>query len=402
MPVGLTMPKHVSPVAGVRLAAVQSGIYGPAKRDLVLIELAEGSTTAAVFTQNRFCAAPVVVAKQHLSVTQPRYLLINSGNANAGTGAQGLADAQRSCVLVAAQSNSEPELVLPFSTGVIGQRLPVDKIDAALPGAFSGLAKDAWLDAARAIMTTDTIPKVVSRQVETNGGDFSITGMAKGAGMICPNMATMLAFVATDAAIDQASLVDLNQQLTEQSFNRITIDGDTSTNDACVLIATGGAGQITKGSPAWSKFVATLLEVYQQLAQSIVRDGEGASKFVTVAVKGGYKDSDCEVVARSVAHSPLVKTALFASDANWGRILAAVGYAGIALAIEKVSLVINGVVIVQNGEPHPDYHEQLGASAMANSEIEIEIELGQGSARYRLWTSDLSYDYVSINADYRT
>ena len=402
MPIGLSAPEALLPINGIQLSAVSAGIRNSASADLVLIELASNSRVAAVFTQNQFCAAPVMLAKEHLQAIAPRYLLVNAGNANAGTGAQGLLNARESCRLIGVQGGVAEQSVLPFSTGVIGQQLPLDKIKQALPQAFAALESNAWLDAAQGIMTTDTLPKGLSTQIKTANGVATMTGIAKGAGMICPNMATMLGFIATDANIDQTALDSLHQRLVQQSFNRISVDGDTSTNDACVLIATATGPELDIKSNDWPALEQAALALYQYLAQAIIRDGEGVTKFTAVNVVGGKSEADCEMIARAVAHSPLVKTALFASDANWGRILAAVGRAGVPLSIEKISLAINGVQILENGEPHPAYTEDAGAAAIAEADLEILIDLGLGNAEYTLWTTDLSHEYVTINAEYRT
>ena len=402
MSVGLTVPAHVLPVKGIRLAAEYAGIRKNAEPDLVLIELNKGCRTAVSLTKNLFCAAPVTIVKRHLAIEQPRYLLINAGNANAGTGEQGLADARACCSYLAEKTKSQTENVLPFSTGVIGQILPTKKINAVVPELIGKLDEQGWIDAAKGIMTTDTMPKVVSKSIVTEAGAVSITGIAKGAGMICPDMATMLAFIATDAEIEQNELEKLHQRLVNASFNRISVDGDTSTNDSCVLMATGQGAKVSQNSSAWELFEQLALEVYQLLAQAIIRDAEGATKFVTLRIINGATQTECEQVARTLAHSPLVKTALFASDANWGRILAAVGRAGIALDISKVDISINGTAILKSGAIDKHYTEQAGAAAMANNEIEIVVSLGSGTAQYTFWTSDLSHEYVSINADYRT
>ncbi|MFP5383465.1 MAG: bifunctional glutamate N-acetyltransferase/amino-acid acetyltransferase ArgJ [Gammaproteobacteria bacterium] len=399
-----TVPSVVHPVAGVRIGVAEAGIRKKNRRDLVLFELAQGSTVAATFTRNRFCAAPVLVAREHLATAMPRLLLVNTGCANAGTGAQGLEDARSSCVALAGLAQLESAEVLPFSTGVIGERLPMDRLVAGLPLALAALTGDAWLDAAHGIMTTDTRPKVASIRITVDGKPVTITGIAKGAGMICPNMATMLSFVATDAAVDAADLQDWLSASVNRSFNRITIDGDTSTNDACVLAATGGAGVklVAQGADT-DAFRAALDDVMAQLAQAIVRDGEGATKFVTVAVGGGRDTAECLAVAYTIAHSPLVKTALFASDPNWGRILACVGRAGLDnLDVSCVDIFLDDVCIVRDGGAAPDYTETRGAVVMAQEEILIRVELARGAARDRVWTTDLSFDYVKINAEYRT
>lgn len=404
MAVGLNEPRDLLAVSGIRLASGHAGIRKNGKDDVVLIEIARGGRVSAVFTRNRFCAAPVLLAKKHLQKKFPRYLLINAGNANAGTGDEGLKRAQRSCSALAQAAGCAVIEVLPFSTGVIGEHLPVEKIEQALPELLRRLDAESWMQAARGIMTTDTVAKAVSRKFVVGDGEIVITGMAKGAGMICPDMATMLGFIATDAEIPLPLLDKLHKQAVQQSFNAITIDGDTSTNDSCLLIATGGSGIALDriGRNQREQFVQALSEVYRLLAQAIVRDAEGATKFVTVRVRGGDSKSDCRKIAYAVAHSPLVKTALYASDANWGRILAAAGRAGVDLDPGRVSLSVNGVLIFNEGVKSPSYTEEQGARAMAESEIEIEISLGNGSASHAIWTSDLSHDYVSINADYRS
>jgi len=393
------------PIAGVRLGAACAGIRYTDRLDLAVIELAAGGTGAAVFTRNAFCAAPVQVAKAHLHAAMPRYLVINSGNANAGTGKQGVADARTVCAAVAELTGCTAEQVLPFSTGVIGEALPLGRLQAALPQALQTLSEDGWRPAARAIMTTDTQPKIAARAVSCDGHSLAVTGIAKGAGMICPDMATMLAFVATDAGVAPALLHACLTQAVAASFNAITIDGDTSTNDACVLLASGHSGlQIaTAADPVYQALVQAVTEVCIELAQAIVRDGEGATKFVSVMVEQGRDVAECRQVAYAIAHSPLVKTALFASDPNWGRILAAVGRAGLDdLAVDQVAIYLNDVCIVFGGERAADYHEGQGQRALAASDIEIRVQLGRGVAAARIWTTDLSYDYVRINADYRT
>jgi glutamate N-acetyltransferase/amino-acid N-acetyltransferase len=405
MPVGYSQLPELLPIAGVRLASVAAGIRYQQRNDLVLVELAGASQCAAVFTRNAFCAAPVLVAKQHLAQTSPRYLLINSGNANAGTGEVGMADARATCSALADTAGCRREQVLPFSTGVIGQRLPVERIEAALPGALGGLSEEGWKDAAQAIMTTDTVAKGVSKTLEVDGSMISITGIAKGAGMIRPDMATMLAFIASDAKLEAGALNRCLSRAAEASFNRITVDGDTSTNDACVLIATGTSRSplITVEHPAYAAFCDAVSEVCEHLAQLIVRDAEGATKFVTIQVEGGYEPQECLDVAYTIAHSPLVKTALFASDPNWGRILAAVGRAGLAdLDIEKIKIFLGGVCIVRDGGMAAEYREQDGQLIMGQDEILIRVQLGRGEACERIWTCDLSEEYVRINAEYRT
>lgn len=393
-------------INGIRLATASAGIKKPGRQDVVLIELIKGSHTAAVYTRNAFCAAPVVLCRQHQNQATPRYLLINSGNANAGTGDKGMQAAKQSCQAVAEIAGVNAESVLPFSTGVIGQQLPVEKIEAALPAAFSGLHAKNWYAAAHAIMTTDTIAKARSVQCALNGQTVTLTGIAKGSGMIRPDMATMLSYIATDAAINQPMLDQLLRQSMDQSFNRITVDGDTSTNDACVLIATGQAGNQeidSLDSAEAQTFLRALNDLSRYLAQAIVRDGEGATKFISIAVKGGADTTECQQVAYTIAHSPLVKTALFASDPNWGRILAAVGRSGLdKLDLSKIHIALNEVAIVAGGQPAEDYTEDRGQQVMDQKEITILVELGRGNAQDLVWTCDFSYDYVKINAEYRT
>ena len=391
-------------VAGVRLGTARAGIKYPDRRDLVVVELAAETQAAAVFTRNAFCAAPVTVARTHLAAASPRYLVINTGNANAGTGRQGLADAEASCRSLADRTGCRSEEVLPFSTGVIGEPLPLFRLVTGLPGALATLRPDGWAEAAAGIMTTDTRPKWASRRLTLAGREVTITGIAKGAGMIRPDMATMLAFVATDAAVDPAPLREILHEAVADSFNAITVDGDTSTNDACLLLATGRSGAsvpATGGDRA--RFATAVGEVCVDLAQAIVRDGEGATKFITVRVEGGRDAAECRQVAYTIAHSPLVKTAFFASDPNWGRILAAVGRSGLdALDLERVTIHLDEVCIVRDGGRAPDYTEEQGQRVMARPEIAIRVELGRGGAAARIWTTDLSFDYVRINAEYRT
>ncbi|MCX4028324.1 bifunctional glutamate N-acetyltransferase/amino-acid acetyltransferase ArgJ [Endozoicomonas sp. SM1973] len=405
MAVGLESIKQLLPVPGVNLSAVSAGIKKNQRTDLALLQFKTGSTVAGVFTQNRFCAAPVQVAKQHLS-QQPLALLINAGNANAGTGQQGLEDAYYSCGMTAEQLGLTQQQVLPFSTGVIGELFPIQKIVDSLPQLVSKLSDQTWNQVAEAIMTTDTQAKGVSKQFSWKGNTYTITGIAKGAGMIKPNMATMLAFIATDLAIDQALLQKLTGDVANLSFNRITIDGDTSTNDAFIVAATGAANNeliVDTNDQLFQLFKSTLIEVAKQLAQMIVRDGEGATKFVSINVGGAKTAQDALEVAYTVAHSPLVKTALFASDPNWGRILAAVGRAQIAeLDVSKVQIKLNDVVIVENGGRAASYTEEQGQQAMVEPTIAIDIELGCGDLAETIWTTDLSHEYVKINAEYRT
>jgi glutamate N-acetyltransferase/amino-acid N-acetyltransferase len=392
-------------VAGIRLNTVAAGIRKTGRVDTVVIEIAPGATTGGVFTLNVFCAAPVEIARHHLASAEPRVLVINAGNANAGTGAQGHRDALDVCAAAATSVGCSTEAVLPFSTGVIGQRLPAEKLIAAMPAAVTGLVEDGWAAAARGIMTTDTVPKCVSLRVQTSAARYTVTGIAKGAGMIKPNMATMLAFIATDAPVERGALQTLTRELADRSFNRITIDGDTSTNDSCVLIATGRAGGpvLSPVHPDWTAFAAAVGQVFRELARAIVRDGEGATKLVTVAVSGGRSERDCLRAAYAVAESPLVKTALFAADPNWGRILAAVGRSGVPdLAIADIDIRIGEVAIVRGGEPVAGYAEAAVADVMKTAEYEIGIVIGRGPAHTSVLTCDFSFDYVKINAEYRS
>lgn len=396
----------IYPVNGVRLASHAAGIKVQGRADMVLIEIAEGSSVAGVFTRNVFCAAPVTVARQHLASVTPRYFLINAGNANAGTGEQGMRDALESCELVASLMDCKKSQVLPFSTGVIGQVMPMTAIHSGIKVLSQNLRDDAWLDAANAIMTTDTVSKVVSKQLDIDGVLITVTGIAKGSGMICPNMATMLAYIFTDASVEASVLQHCLGQVSDASFNRITVDGDTSTNDACMLVATGVAGITridTTESRAYRDFNEAIEAVSTVLAQMIVRDGEGATKFITVSVVEGKDEEECAQVAYTVAHSPLVKTAFFASDPNWGRILAAIGRAGLqTFEIERVSIYLDDICIVNKGEPAVDYQEAHGQRVMDQDEITVKIVLGRGHAQQTVWTCDFSYDYVKVNAEYRT
>ena len=409
MPVNYTATPadRLHPVPGLRIGTAMAGIRKPGRRDLVVFALDEGAAVAGVFTQNRFCAAPVQVCREHLAATGAmRALVVNTGNANAGTGATGLAHARRSCAAVAALLQVAPAEVLPFSTGVIMEPLPIERLEAGLPAAVADLREGQWAAAAEGIMTTDTVPKAASRRLTIEGRSVTVTGIAKGAGMIRPNMATMLGFVATDAAVDPALLQALVTQAADASFNRITIDGDTSTNDSCVLIATNRAGHVpitSLESPAGRALAEAVLALSRELAQAIVRDGEGATKFITVRVEGGRSEAECRQVAYAIAHSPLVKTAFFASDPNLGRILAAVGYAGIAdLDQGLIDLHLDDVHVATQGGRHPAYQEADGQRVMKGSEITVRVNLHRGSAASELWTCDLSHDYVSINADYRS
>lgn len=408
MAVGAPSRFPLSGVRGVRLGVARAGIRKPGRRDLVIMELAPGSRVAARFTRNAFCAAPVTLAREHLAVSPGgvRYLLVNTGNANAGTGARGMQDARECCRELARLAGVAEQAVLPFSTGVIGEPLPVDRVTGGMPEALAALYADAWEAAAEGIMTTDTRPKGASRRLRIGAAEVTVSGIAKGAGMIRPDMATMLAFVATDAAVAQPVLDAILARAVDASFNCITVDGDTSTNDACVLAATGqsGAPAITaEDEPAAALLERAVHEVCLELAQAIIRDAEGATKFVTVAVSGGADRAECRRVAYAVAESPLVKTALFASDPNWGRILAAVGRAGVpGLEVERVGIRLNDVVIVSNGARDPAYTEADGQRVMNGEEILIAIGLARGAAAATVWTTDLSHDYVRINAEYRT
>lgn len=398
--------EQLLPIEGIRLATAKAGIKSINRTDLVLIEIAQGSTVSAIYTQNAFCAAPVIVAKQHHKEATPRYCLINSGNANAGTGQHGLQAAIACCQTMADQVNEMANTVLPFSTGVIGEPLPLEKIQSAIPALASALGSDNWFDAAHGIMTTDTLAKAVSEQVTIDGVQITITGMAKGSGMIKPDMATMLSYIATDAKVSQTVLDKMLKQAADQSFNRISVDGDTSTNDACILIATGKAAntEITDFDAIEAQALyRAIASISQQLAHAIVRDGEGATKFVEVVVEQGQNTSECRQVAYTIAHSPLVKTALFASDPNWGRILAAVGRSGLQdFDLSKVAIYLNDVSIIEMGEPATDYTEQKGQAVMNQDEITIRVLLGRGTATESVWTCDFSYDYVKINAEYRS
>ena len=394
------------PVQGFRIGVGSAGIKRPGRLDLVVMEIALGSDVAAVFTKNAFRAAPVQLARKHLIGNAPRFLVTNTGNANAGTGEPGLVNARKTCEALAQLVGTQAAEVLPFSTGVIGEPLPVEKIVSGLPSALADMKEDNWLRAAQGIMTTDTRPKAASRQIELDGKLITVTGISKGAGMIKPNMATMLGYVATDANVAQPVLQVMIDRAVNRSFNRITIDGDTSTNDSCVLVATGRAQNTRIDSdqhPLFSTLYHAIETTFIELAQAIIRDGEGATKFVSVEVNGGATEDECVQVAYAVAESPLVKTALFASDPNWGRILAAIGRAGVVdLDVSKINLRINGVTIAENGGRSPGYTEQQGADAMSKEEITIAIQLGRGEASTTVWTTDFSHEYVTINAEYRT
>jgi len=395
------------PVPGFQLATSCAGIKVAGRKDLVIMALAEGSEIATVFTRNAFCAAPVQVAKSHLSdianAKGTRYLLTNTGNANAGTGEQGVVDAQQSCAALAAIASVDATQVLPFSTGVIGEPLPMDALLASLSPTFTALSESGWSDAAEGILTTDTRPKGASRQIEINGETITITGIAKGAGMIRPDMATMLAYVATDASCSSEYLQQVLNSAVNKSFNRITVDGDTSTNDSLVLVATGQSGAVLNNEDDKACFTEAVEQVCIELAQAIVRDGEGATKFVTVEVAGGASVEECLKVAYTVADSPLVKTALFASDPNWGRILAAIGRAGVVdLDVNKIKVWLDTVLITEQGGRAATYTEQAGQQVMDKEELTIRIDLARGDVSETVWTTDLSYDYIRINAEYRT
>ena len=409
MPVNLSAPiaDDLRPIAGVRIGVAEAGVRKANRKDLTVFLLDDGASVAGVFTQNRFCAAPVQVSREHLASGQPvRAMLINTGNANAGTGADGLARARFTCTALAQQLGVAPEQILPFSTGVIMEPLPTDRIEAGLPAAIADAQPANWAQAAEGIMTTDTLPKAFSAQVQIGGATVSITGISKGAGMIRPNMATMLGFLATDACVDAATLQQLARELADGSFNRVTIDGDTSTNDSFIVVATNKAAHtpITSLDSVEGKALkAAMLGVSQKLAQAIVRDGEGATKFITVRVEGGKTGEECRKVAYAIAHSPLVKTAFFASDPNLGRILAAVGYAGIEdLDQSGIELYLDDVHVATQGGRNPAYREEDGQRVMKQSEITVRVVLGRGEASDTVWTCDFSHEYVTINADYRS
>lgn len=409
MPVNYTpaTPEALFSVSGVSLGIACAGIKKAKRKDLLVIALKDGARVAGVFTKNRFCAAPVTVAREHLAAGAPvRALVVNTGNANAGTGADGLVRSRQTCDAAATLLGCAPNQVLPFSTGVILEPLPVEKILAGLPQCVAALQEDHWFAAAEAIMTTDTVPKAASRQVTIDGGIVTVTGIAKGAGMIRPNMATMLGFVATDAPVAQPLLQELVKHAADRSFNNITVDGDTSTNDAFMLIATGCAPipEIADaGSEAYRLLRDAVTSVARLLAQAIVRDGEGATKFITIHVAGGRGEEECRRIACAIAHSPLVKTAFFASDPNLGRILAAIGYAGIEdLEVARVRLFLGEVLVAENGGRAVSYQEADGRRVMQQAEITVRVELNRGQAEATVWTCDLSYDYVKINAEYRS
>ncbi|MCL4184460.1 MAG: bifunctional glutamate N-acetyltransferase/amino-acid acetyltransferase ArgJ [Burkholderiaceae bacterium] len=409
MPVNLEVPARetLRPVAGVDIGTAMAGLRKANRRDVLVMRLPPGTAAAGVFTTNRFCAAPVQVCREHLAASGGaiRALLVNTGCANAGTGARGLADARASCDEVARLLGCEPAQVLPFSTGVILEHLPMQRLLAGIETAVTGLGSGDWLDAAQAIMTTDTLPKAASREVDVGGRRVAVTGVAKGAGMIRPNMATMLGCVATDAALPQALLARWVREAADVSFNRVTVDGDTSTNDSFVLLASGASAAVVAddAAPGAAPLKAAIVEVAQQLAQAIVRDGEGATKFIAITVERAASPAEAAAVAYAIAHSPLVKTAFFASDPNLGRILAAIGYAGIAdLDVDGIDLYLDDVHVATRGGRHPAYREEDGQRVMKQAEIGIRVVLGRGTAATTVWTCDLSHDYVSINADYRS
>jgi len=408
MAVNLPLPvaANLKPVPGLELGHAEAGVRKANRKDLLVMRLAAGATVAGVFTKNRFCAAPVQVCQAHLAAGKGiAALVVNTGNANAGTGEAGLAHANRTCAALAALLGCDAEQVLPFSTGVILEPLPVERIEAGMPQAIANLKADNWYNAAETIMTTDTQPKAASRTVEIAGKTITLTGVSKGAGMIKPNMATMLGYLATDAKVAQPVLDQLVKVAADQSFNCITIDGDTSTNDSFMLIATGASG-VDVGAPGsadYALFEAAVVGLSQELAQMIIRDGEGATKFITVTVEEGASSEECRKIAYSIAHSPLVKTAFFASDPNLGRILAAIGYAGVDdLDVSKLNLYLDDVWVAKNGGRNPDYQEADGQRVMKQSEITVRVKLARGQQRATVWTCDLSHDYVSINADYRS
>ena len=408
MPVNLIAPKaeKLLPVKGVSLGFAQANIRKPNKKDVLVITLTKGSTVAGVFTNNRFCAAPVILCRQHLAHNSGiRALLVNTGCANAGTGDEGLNRAKQSCEALAKTLNLQVDQILPFSTGVILEPLPIDKVIAGLPEAIQNLKEDNWLNAAEAIMTTDIVAKGTSKTLMLNGKQITITGISKGSGMIHPNMATMLGYIATDAAISQAALESIIKYAVNKSFNCITVDGDTSTNDSLILMATHLAAndEIKEDSDDFLMLRDAMTEVAIDLAQAIVRDGEGATKFMTVTVEAGRTEAECRKVAYAIAHSPLIKTAFFASDPNLGRILAAIGYAGIDdLDVDKVDLYLADVLVAEKGGRAASYREEQGVAIMKESDILIRVVLNRGSTVATVWTCDFSYDYVKINADYRS
>ncbi len=408
MPVNLTTPVagELLPVVGVYLGIAEAGIKRAGRKDLLVMQLDEGAHVAGVFTTNRFCAAPVIVAREHLAQGEGiRALVVNTGNANAGTGEQGMRDARATCAALAGLLGCKASQILPFSTGVIMEPLPVDKIAAGLPAAVANMRADNWFDAAHAIMTTDIVAKAISKQVQIGGKTVTVTGISKGSGMIHPNMATMLGYIATDAAVAQPLLQQMVREAANRSFNCITVDGDTSTNDALMLIATGksGAEIADAGSEACAQLQTAVTEVATHLAQAIVRDGEGATKFITIKVEGGRDEAECKKIGYAIAHSPLVKTAFFASDPNLGRILAAIGYAGVGdLDVAALKLYLDEVLVAENGGRAASYQEEDGQRVMKQSDITIRVVLNRGPVNATLWTCDFSYDYVKINASYRS
>ncbi|MEZ0226690.1 MAG: bifunctional glutamate N-acetyltransferase/amino-acid acetyltransferase ArgJ [Alphaproteobacteria bacterium] len=409
MPVNLQSPAsdELAPVAGVRLGITEANIKKPNRKDLLVMQLAPGSRVAGVFTQNRFCAAPVVLCKEHLAAGgEIRALVVNTGNANAGTGEEGMRRARQTCQSVAGLLGCAEQQILPFSTGVIMEPLPVDRIVAGLPASVANLQEDNWLNAAQAIMTTDIVAKGASRKIQLGGKTVTVTGIAKGSGMIHPNMATMLGYIATDAAISQSALDAMIQHAVNRSFNCITVDGDTSTNDSLILVATGQAGNTEVADVQGADYLAlrdVVTEVAMVLAQAIVRDGEGATKFMTIRIEGGRDEAECRKIGYAIAHSPLIKTAFFASDPNLGRILAAIGYAGVDdLDVNLIRLHLGDVLVAENGGRASSYQEADGQRVMKEAEITVRVELGRGNAEATVWTCDFSYDYVKINADYRT
>ncbi|MBC7698700.1 MAG: bifunctional glutamate N-acetyltransferase/amino-acid acetyltransferase ArgJ [Bacteroidia bacterium] len=408
MPVNLTSPAAhtLLPIKGVKLGFAEAHVRKPNRKDVLVITLSEGSTVSGVFTKNQFCAAPVLLCKDHLVSNQPiRALLVNTGCANAGTGEDGMQRAGLTCEALASALDIQPKQVLPFSTGVILEPLPADKVIAGLPAAIANLKEDNWLNAAEAIMTTDIVAKGTSRQIILSGQKVTVTGISKGSGMIHPNMATMLGYIATDAAITQSALDEMIKDVVNESFNCITVDGDTSTNDSLILMATGQAknSEIEINSTGYLAIKELITEVAIELAQAIVRDGEGATKFMTVKIEGGRDEAECRKVAYAIAHSPLIKTAFFASDPNLGRILAAIGYAGVdQLDVNALKLYLGDVLVAENGGRAAAYLEEQGSAVMKEPEILVRVDLARGNATCTIWTCDFSYDYVKINADYRS
>ena len=405
MSVGLKPLPQLKPIPGIRVAVGAAQISKPGRDDMALFELCPGAHCAAVFTKNAFCAAPVVIAKTHLATTSPRYLLVNSGNANCGTGEEGLQAAVRSCESVAEHTGCVREAVLPFSTGVIGQTMPIERMCATMPGMVQALDEAGWEKAAHAIMTTDTGPKGISMQVNSPAGPYTLTGISKGSGMIRPDMATMLAYVGTDATVEPSVLQHSLAAAVSRSFNRITVDGDTSTNDALVLMSTARSGILIDSIEGddYHEFTDALSALCTTLAQAVIRDGEGATKFISIIVEGARDDKEGEDVAYTIAHSPLVMTAFFASDPNWGRILACVGRAGVAdLVLERVDIFLDDICIVKNGARDAGYTEEAGQRVMNQEEITVRVRLGGGQHEVTVWTCDLSHEYVTINAEYRT